>query len=180
MGTFLFFTFLFLLFTAAYGGMIGAPWVPTRSKDVCQAIGILRATSFTQVADLGCGTGTILFAIAKERPDAVLTGYDVSFAPLLFGWIRKFLSPKKYKNVHLYWKNVYSVDISFADVIYVFMMPESNVRIATKVLSRAKPDATILFEAWGPEGFIADHTEKQEGCLPLLVYRGSAFCTPQS
>lgn len=168
---------LFFLITAAYGGMIGAPWVPTLSQDVHQALGVLKDKKFKSAVDLGCGTGTILFALAKERPDAVLTGYDVSFAPLLFGWTRKLFSPKKYKNVHLSWKNIYSVDISFADVIYVFMMPDANAPIATTILSRAKPDATILFEAWGPEGFTPDHTEKQEGCLPLHVYRGSAFRT---
>jgi SAM-dependent methyltransferase len=175
MPSFLFLVALFLLITAAYAGLKGAPWVPTLSKDVKQALGVLKDKKFEHALDLGCGTGTMLFALAKEKPNAILTGYDVSLAPLLFGWTRKFLSPKKYKNVHLYWKNIYSVDVSFADVIYVFMMPESNVRIATTVLPHAKPDATILFEAWGPEGFIADHTEKQEGCLPLLVYRGSAF-----
>lgn len=177
MGSFLFLVVLFFLITAAYAGFKGAPWVPTLSKDIRQALCVLRNEKFESAIDLGCGTGSMLFAVAQERPEVRLLGYEVSVAPLLFGWIRKYLSPKKYKNVHLYWKNLYSVDVSFADVIFVFMMPEPHTRIAKTVLHRAKPSAIVLFEAWQPEGFVADHTEKQEGCLPLHVYRGSAFRT---
>lgn len=175
MGTFLFLVVLFFLITAAYAGFRGAPWVPTLSKDIRQALGVLKNEQFESAIDLGCGTGSMLFAVAQERPDVQLAGYEVSLAPLVFGWIRKYLSPKKYKNIHLYWKNLYSVDVSFADVIFVFMMPEPHTRIAKTVLHRARPDALVLFEAWPPEGFAPDRTEKQEGCLPLHVYRGSAF-----
>lgn len=177
MGTFLYLVVLFFLITAAYAGIKGAPWVPTLSKDIRQALGVLKNEKFESAIDLGCGTGSMLFAVAQERPEVQLLGYEVSVAPLLFGWIRKYLSPRKYKNVHLYWKNLYSVDVSFADVIFVFMMPEPHTRIAKTVLHRAKPNAIVLFEAWKPEGFATDHTEKQEGCLPLHVYRGSAFRT---
>lgn len=177
MGSFLFLVVLFFLITAAYAGFKGAPWVPTLSKDIRQALTVLKNQKFESAIDLGCGTGSMLFAVAKERPEVRLLGYEVSLAPLLFGWIRKYLSPRKYRNVHLYWKNLYSVDVSFADVIFVFMMPEPHTRIAKTVLHRAKPNAIVLFEAWQPEGFVADYTEKQEGCLPLHVYRGNAFRT---
>lgn len=175
MGIFLFLVALFFLLTAAYAGFKGAPWVPTLSKDIRQALSVLKDKQFENAIDLGCGTGSMLFAVAQERPNIQLAGYEVSLAPLLFGWIRKYLSPKKYQNVHLYWKNLYSVDVSFADVIFVFMMPEPHTRIAKTVLHRAKADAIVLFEAWSPEGFIPDRTEKQEGCLPLHMYRGTVF-----
>jgi trans-aconitate methyltransferase len=177
MGSFLFLVAFFFLLTAAYAGFKGAPFVPTLSKDIQQALSVLKNEKIESAIDLGCGTGSMLFAVAQERPDVQLSGYEVSLAPLLFGWIRKYLSPKKYKNVHLYWKNLYSVDVSFADVVFVFMMPEPHTRIAKTVLHRANPHAIVLFEAWPPEGFVPERIEKHMGCLPLHVYRGSAFRT---
>lgn len=175
MGAFLYFTILFFLLTAAYAGFKGAPFVPTRSKDIKQALRALKNIPCVTAIDLGCGTGTMLFAVAQERPNAVLSGYEVSLAPLLFGWIRKYLSPKKYRNVHLYWKNLYTVDVSSADIIFVFMMPEPHTRIAQTVLHRAKPHARILFEAWPPQGFTPEQTLQDPGCLSLHMYHGSAF-----
>lgn len=164
-----------LLGTAAYAGYRGAPWVPTLPQDITQALDTLQGKSFCTAVDLGCGTGSLLFALAQQRPDVVLHGYDVSLAPLLFGWIRKYFSPKRYKNIHLHWKNLYSVDVSLADLIFVFMMPEPHTRIAKTVLPHAKSDALVLFEAWPPEGFPPEHTVQGSGCLPLHLYRGLQF-----
>lgn len=167
--------FLFL-FTAAYAGWRGAPWVPTRSLDLQQAIAAVRQASPHRYAiDLGCGTGSLLFALAKAHPEMQLFGYDISLAPLLFGWIRKWLSPQRYKNVHLHMKNLYRVDVSPADLIFVFMMPEPHTRIAKTVLHRAQTDALVLFEAWPPEGFVPEQTVQGSNCLPLHVYRGASF-----
>lgn len=174
----LFWYAVFMLFfgTAAYAGWRGAPWVPTRKKELAQALAFVQTQPTPRVGiDLGCGTGSLLFLLAEHFPSLELRGYDVSFGPLLFGWIRKWISPKRYKNVHLYWKNLYHVDVHDADFIFVFMMPEPHTRIAHTVLSRARSDAFVLFEAWPPEGF--SFTEKLHApeALPLFVYRGSAF-----
>jgi SAM-dependent methyltransferase len=172
---FLYLTILFLLITAAYAGWRGAPWVPTRSKDLHQALEVVAEATHRYAIDLGCGTGSLLFVLAQKYPDMKLHGYDISLAPLFFGWIRKSLSPKHYKNVHLHWKNLYRVNVSLADLIFVFMMPEPHTRIAKTVLHRAKPDTLILFEAWPPDGFAPERTIKEPGCLPLHMYRGGAF-----
>jgi len=42
------------------------------------------------LCDLGCGDGTVLFDIARRRPDIRAVGYDISLFPLLIGWVRKF------------------------------------------------------------------------------------------
>lgn len=173
-----FFYVLFFLFagSAAYAGYRGAPWVPTRTKDLRQALAVLERESPKRHAiDLGCGTGSLLFVLAQKYPNMALHGYDISFGPLLFGWIRKWLSPRLYKNVHLHFKNLYRVDISSADLIFVFMMPEPHTRIAKTVLHRANADALVLFEAWPPEGFSPLRTEQRPECLPLHVYRGATF-----
>lgn len=167
---------LFFIFgTAAYAGWRGAPWVPTLPKDIAHAVDVLHHAKTSFVIDLGCGTGSLLFALAKEHPHAELHGYDVSLAPLLFGWIRKIFSMKKYKNVHLHWKNLYSVDVSPADIIFVFMMPEPHTRIARTVLRNTRPESIVLFEAWPPEGFTPKSVENSPECLPLFVYEGKAF-----
>jgi SAM-dependent methyltransferase len=174
---FLYLLLFLFLFTAAYAGYKGAPWVPTRSADISQALAFVEGRSFRTAIDLGCGTGSLLFALAQRRSDLILHGYEVSLAPLLFAWIRKYFSPKRYKNIHLHWKNLYSVDVSSADLIFVFMMPEPHTRIAKTILHRAKKDALILFEAWAPTGFPPDRTLQNPGCLPLHIYSGSQFRT---
>ncbi len=164
------------LSTAAYAGYRGAPWVPTRKQDLHQVLTVLENEPSKQYAiDLGCGTGSLLFILAQKYPEMTLRGYDISFGPLLFGWIRKWLSPRTYKNVSLHWKNLYHVDISPADLVFVFMMPGPHTRIAKTVLHRAQDHALVLFEAWPPEGFSPVRTIQEKGCLPLHIYTGIAF-----
>ncbi len=168
--------FFLVLLTAAYAGWRGAPWVPTRKKDLHQALAVLaHEPEHRYGIDLGCGTGSLLFAVARAYPNMHLYGYDVSLAPLFFGWIRKWLSPQRYKRVHLRFKNLYRVDVSPADLIFVFMMPEPHTRIAKTVLLRAQPRALVLFEAWSPEGFVPERSVQAPACLPLHIYRGRAF-----
>lgn len=169
---------LFLLFfgTAAYAGWRGAPWVPTRKRELHTVLSFLQShPPRTYAIDLGCGTGSLLFLLAKAYPSMALHGYDVSFGPLLFGWIRKWLSPRRYAHVHLHWKNLYHVDVSMADLLFVFMMPEPHTHIAKTVLRNANADALVLFEAWAPEGFSQFQKIASPGTLPIFTYPGKAF-----
>lgn len=176
LGTFFYVLFFLFAVSAAYASYRGAPFVPTRTKDLHQALGVVAHESKKRHAiDLGCGTGSLLFVLANKYPDMQLHGYDVSLGPLLFGWIRKWLSPRTYKNVHLHLKNLYRVDVSPADLLFVFMMPEPHTRIAKTVLPRVQEDALVLFEAWPPEGFSPLRTVQEKDCLPLHIYRGSTF-----
>lgn len=173
----LFYVLFFLLVgSAAYAGWRGAPWVPTRKKELHQVLAYLQGSPQKKYGiDLGCGTGSLLFLLADRYPDMTLHGYDISLGPLLFGCIRKFLSYKRYKNVHFHIKNLYRVDVSCADLIFVFMMPDPHTRIAHTVLSRAQSDAVILFEAWPPEGYKEQDIIRYEGTLPLFIYLGKTF-----
>ena len=67
------------------------------------------------------------------------------------------------------------MDVSPADLIFVFMMPEPHTRIAKTVLRKVSPQALVLFEAWPPEGFVPLRSVQEPGCLPLHLYSGSAF-----
>jgi SAM-dependent methyltransferase len=173
----LFYVLFFLLVgSAAYAGWRGAPWVPTRKKELHQVLTYLQQSPPKNYGiDLGCGTGSLLFLLAERYPDMTLHGYDISLGPLLFGCIRKFFSYKRYKNVHFHVKNLYRVNVSLADLIFIFMMPEPHTRIARTVLSKAQPDATILFEAWPPEGFKEQEVIQREEVLPLFMYHGKTF-----
>lgn len=174
---FFFLLTILILGTAGYASFRGAPWVPTRKKDRAHIRDVLARAAINpkHIIDLGCGTGQLLFELQKKFPDITCTGYDLSLGPLIAGWIQKLFTSKTSQNVSLQWKNIFSADISNADTLFVFMMPELHTRIAKELLHHAKPHALIIFEAWPPEGFNAHAVSQQKGCLPLHIYYGKQF-----
>ncbi len=175
----LLFVFAFLLLgTAAFAGFRGAPWLPTRTQEIAQAISSIERSSPATLVDLGCGTGSLLFAYAKKHPSTQLYGYEISLGPFLFAYFRKLLFFTSYRNVHLFWKNLYRADVSSADAIFIFMMQGPHTRIAQRVLCRAQHSAHIFFQAWPPENFVPHARIQEHHCLPLYQYFGKDFHIP--
>ncbi len=170
------FWFIFIIvLSAAHAGWNGAPWVPTRAKDREHIVAYLKQQSFATFIDLGAGTGTMLFALAPLFPNARYIGYDISLLPLWIGKFSSWFSPKK--NITMRYQNLYHGDISQADVIYIFLMPNVHTEVARRVLCKAPPKARILFEGWPPEGYTPLTILSHSDCLPVYCFEGHQFHT---
>ncbi|MBI4992847.1 MAG: hypothetical protein HZC26_01770 [Candidatus Magasanikbacteria bacterium] len=79
--------YLILLFYVAYmvyATVSGAPFVPTRSRNVVKMIELANLTDAEKVIDLGSGEGRIVFAVASHCEQSV----GVEINPFLY-WISR-------------------------------------------------------------------------------------------
>ncbi len=157
--------------TAGIAGLSAAPWVPTRKKEMNLLLKNLDIEPGKKIYELGCGTGSIVIALAKIHPTAQFFGYEISILPYLVAKIRSI----RYKNVHICYKNLFSQNLSDADIVICFLLTKAYNRLATKFAKELKKDATVVIEGWPFENITAKTTLKADKTLPFFIYRGEDF-----
>jgi cyclopropane fatty-acyl-phospholipid synthase-like methyltransferase len=166
---------LLILCSAAVAGLSAAPWLPTLPSQRRHFVDNLPLKPNQTVVDLGCGDGSLLFALARRHPEAQYIGYDISLLPLAIAWIRKAWSPRAYRNVHIRFGNLFTQDVSQADVIIIFLLGKSYPKLVRRLNNRVKPEARVVVEAWPLPNLEPVETLKAEGLLPVYIYTGATF-----
>ena len=161
---------LIVIFSAAIAGASAAPWLPTKPKDRQHLLDHLKLEPGQKVIDLGCGDGSLLFAVARKYPEAKCVGYDISLLPLFLGWSRKILKPRLYKHVSLRFGNLFKQNVAQADVIFILLLPKSYPRLLKSLAHNLKPEARVFVEAWPFPGITPHETLRREGLLSIFIY----------
>ena len=168
----LLYLFWIIVGSAAYAGVSAAPWVPTKPKQKRKLMKHVELKDNAHVYDLGCGTGTLLFASKKKNPTIKATGFEISVLPYLIAKLKTWLRPKQYKNISIQFGNLFNQDISNADVIFVFLLSKSYPKLKAKFAKELKDDCIVIVEAWPllpvPNGQKID----EDGLLPVYIYKG--------
>lgn len=169
----LYFFAVLIIGSAAVAGISAAPWVPTKSRDRAFIFDHLALKGSEAVVDLGSGNGAMLFAAAQRFPAMHAVGYEISFLPLCLAWARKLLFRRVYRNVALRFGNLFTADISKADVIFVFLLNKAYPRLKAKLAKEMRPDALVVIEVWPLPDCTPFRTLRGELTLPVYIYRGS-------
>lgn len=164
-----------ILISAAIAGLSAAPWLPTKPKQRRHVIDAVKPAKDAVCYDLGCGDGSVLFALAKAYPGIRAIGYDISLLPLAVGIVRKYLGGKTYKNISLRFGNLFTQSVSDADIVFVFLLDKSYPRLTKKFAAELKDDAVVIVEAWPFKEITPARTLREEGLLPVYFYNGSDF-----
>lgn len=157
--------------TAGIAGLSAAPWVPTRKKEMNLLLKNLDVKPGEKIYELGCGTGSIVMALAKAHPTAQFFGYEISILPYLIAKIRSLWR----KNVHICYKNLFSQSLSDADIVICFLLTKAYDRLAIKFAKELKQDAIVVIEGWPFENIAVKTTLKADKTLPFFIYRGEDF-----
>ena len=166
------FIFLWIILaTAAYAGISAAPWVPSRKNQRDLLLKNIIIPAGSNVYDLGCGSGTLLFAAAKKQPHAHYIGFEISLLPYLLAKLRSLF----YKNVSIKFTNLFSQPLGKADFIFVFLLSKCYPKLIQKFGQELKSTCVIALEAWPLAGVTAQATITQKNVLPLYLYRGEQF-----
>lgn len=141
-------TFFILLAVVVFGTMIragwlGAPWVPTFKKTVLEQIKLASIKPGEIVYDLGCGDGRWLFKAAKLTQAKKLIGYEISVLPYLLAQIGRLFSQNRAR-VEIRFKNYFLENLSSADVVYCFGLPEVTRRLEPKLSAELKPGSRLV------------------------------------
>lgn len=134
-----------LLLTSVYAGWRGAPWVPTRKKDVERFLKLAEIKSGQKMYDLGCGDGRLLCAAAKAGANA--QGYELSLFPFILAHIRR-LFRKERSRIKISYRDVWNTNLSDADVVYFFLMPKVYPKLKEKFERELKKGAKVIAYVW--------------------------------
>ena len=139
-------------------------YVPTPPEVVDKMLDLAQVTKDDLVYDLGCGDGRIVVTAAK-RYGCKAVGYDIARKR-----IKESLANVEKNNVgHLVrieQKDIFTLDLSRANVITLYLLPELNVKLIPQ-LEKLKPGSRIVshdFDMKGvkPDKVIEVHSEEED------------------
>lgn len=93
-----------------------------------------------KIVDLGCGDGRIVFR-AEKNYGAVAEGYEISVFVWLLAQLNRLLKRSKAK---IYRRNFFTADLSQADVVFCYLLPEVMQKLSPKFKKELKPGAKII------------------------------------
>ncbi|MFA5947186.1 MAG: methyltransferase [Patescibacteria group bacterium] len=166
---------LAIVISAAIAGVSAAPWLPTKPRDRAHLLNHLKLTPGQKVVDLGCGDGSMLFAVARKFPEVVCVGYDISLLPLFFGWARKLLYFKKYRHVHIRFGNLFKQSVEDADLVFIFLLSKSYPKLVELLKRDIKDEAQVVVEAWPFPNTTPLKTLKEDKLLSIFLYTGKSL-----
>ena len=146
----IFFLLILLITLASMIGLIllsityfvGAPWTPTRKEIVRKMLKMAGANRKTKVYDLGSGDGRIIILAAKEFG---ANGVGIEINPLLVLW--SGLSTMFYgvkEKTKFVFNNFFHVNLSDADIVTLFLLEPTNIRLKDKLEDELKPGTRVV------------------------------------
>ena len=110
--------------------IVGAPWVPSSIKMVHQMMQLAEVRPDDVVYDLGCGDGRIVLTAAM-RYHARAVGIEID--PLRYIWCQFLVTIFfQRKRVRIIWGNLFTQDLSEADVVMCYLMPGALQKLEKK------------------------------------------------
>ncbi len=156
--------------TTVIAGLIAAPWVPTRGKDVARLLALAGLKPGEHLVDLGCGDGRLVVAAARDF-GARATGYELSI-PMIIAARLAARSKGSAGSVRIEYGNFFKKDLRDADVVVCFLMPKAMEKLSEKFRRELKPGARIIsytFQLPGWQAEVADRPTPKD--VPIYRYR---------
>ena len=134
---------LFLLLSAVWPpDSPWAPWWTTKPEVAKKMCELARVNKKSLVYDLGCGTGDALVVIA-EKYGAKGVGIEIDpIRYLIAKW--KVWSHELSGDITLFRKNFFSINLSPATVLFIYLVPAALKRLTPKLLKELKKGTTIV------------------------------------
>ena len=128
-------------------------WVPTPQEVVDKMLEMAKVTKKDLVYDLGCGDGRIVVTAAKKFGCKAI-GYDID--PQRVKESRAAVKKAKVgKLVKIEEADVFTLDLSKASVITLYLLPALNVKLIPQ-LEKLKPGSRIVSHDFGMRGVKPD------------------------
>jgi precorrin-6B methylase 2 len=128
-------------------------FVPTPQEVVDKMLELAEVKKNDVVYDLGCGNGIIVVTAAKKYGVKAI-GFDID--PQRIKDSRENVKTNKVeKQVQIKQQDIFTLDLSAANVITLYLLPELNVKLIPQ-LDKLKPGSRIVSHAFNMEGVTPD------------------------
>jgi precorrin-6B methylase 2 len=144
-------------------------FVPTPHEVVEKMLELAKVTKKDVVYDLGCGDGRIVVAAAKKY-GCKAYGFDVDPQRIKESKAR-VAKNKVEKLVTIEKKDIFTLDLSKANVVTLYLLPDLNVKLIPQ-LEKMKPGSRIVSHAFDMKGVKPDKvvTVKTKDDREITVY----------
>jgi predicted RNA methylase len=133
---------LLIVISIYWTRIVGGPWVPSSMQVIYRMLDMAGVGPDDTVYDLGCGDGRILVAAAK-RYHARAVGIEID--PIRYLWCQLLISVLGLrKQVHIIFGNLFNTDLSEADVVVCYLMPDALSKLENKLKTELKPGKRIV------------------------------------
>lgn len=123
----------------------GGPYVATSHPSVAQAIQLAQIATGEMFIDLGSGDGRLVVAAAQLGAHA--TGYETN--PWLVLKSRRLIARANLtKKAHIIWGNLWRADLTKADVLSVFILPNLLADLEKKFDRELEPGTRVVTIGW--------------------------------
>lgn len=130
----------------------GSAPIPSRHSTVKRMMAVAAVKPGDRLVDLGSGDGRILFHAAARGAECV--GFEIN--PFLCWYTRLRAFVTRTSGVQVLQSDLWKADLSQADVLTIYMVPQYMPRLKAKVQAEMKPGSRIVaavypFPDWEPQ-----------------------------
>jgi len=118
-----------------------SPWWRTNRKVARAACKLAGISSSDEVFELGSGDGTFLLTASQEF-GAKCTGIEIDHSRFFISKLNILFN--RGRNIKLIRSNFYSVNLSPATIVFVYLVPRALGRLAPKLLKELKVGTKII------------------------------------
>ena len=158
------FAAIFFIFQT-YTRRFGAPWVPTPYKIIKKMLLLAEVKPGDIVYDLGSGDGRIIIEAARSF-GAKAVGIEID--PLRFIWAKaKIFFLGLSGRVDVLFGNFFKINISDADIVAIYLLPDTNVKLIDKFVRELQPGTRIVSNTFTLPGLKIINRDER---LKIYVY----------
>ncbi len=163
---FIFLGILLIIISILWTTSLGAPWIPTSLSSVRKMLTIAEVKPNDVVYDLGCGDGRIL--VTAVRRFGVTHAVGVEIDPIRYICIQILITVLRLRDrIQVVYGNLFSLDLSKADVITCYLLPSTNEKLVEKFSRELKPGTRVESNSFSFPGLKLEKYSKTS----LFMYR---------
>ncbi len=157
--------FAAILVFMVWSQVFGAPWIPTSHKTIQKMLQLARLKPGETLYDLGSGDGRIVIDAAKDF-GALAVGIEID--PVRYYWAKlSILRLKLQGDAKVILGNFFKNNLSQADVVTLYLLQETNVKLMKKLSEELKPGTRIVTKTFTLPGW---QTIRQDEQAKIYVY----------
>lgn len=117
------------------------PYIPTNYEVIESILELAEVTRDDVLYDLGSGDGRIVVAAAQKYG---VRGVGVEMNPQRTAYSRRYCHNLGVTNVQFLQQDMFETDISAATVVTLYLQPDINLKLRSKLLRELKPGTRIV------------------------------------
>jgi len=150
----------------AWSQTFGAPWFPTPYETVHMMLEMAGVRPGEVVYDLGSGDGRIIIEAARSF-GARAVGIEID--PVRYLWTKiKILMLNLQDDVQVLFGNFFLKDLRHADVVTVYLLQGTNVKLMEKLENELRPGTRVVSNTFTFPGW---KIIRQDSKAQIYVYR---------